>query len=136
MAEYLTHAARDTLLDLFLGGRRYTPPATVEFGLSLLPANESGLVVEPSHPSYARVAVPNDGEHFPWASLRGGLKANARDIGFPAPGGDWGVCRSLFVAEPGGAVLASMDLRPALRIGTSSAPVTLPAGAFRWRMPA
>jgi hypothetical protein len=132
----LTEAATGQVLDLFLGGREYVPPARVEFGLSLEGANPAGFVVEPADPAYARVGVANDLHHFPAAALSAGVKSNARPVVFPAPARDWGTVRSVFVAEPrehGGRVLLMCDFRLPRRVDARATAVRILAGDLAWR---
>jgi len=130
----MTDLAAERVLDGLLGGRRVEPPAVVEVGLSLAPANAAGLVVEPAHPSYARAVVPNDADHFPSAGNFGGIKSNARLIEFARPTGPWGLIKSVFVAEPGGPVVLMVDLGRPRRVDAAYPRVTIDPGSLACRL--
>jgi len=130
----MTEVFKAQVMDLYFGGVAVEPPEYLEFGLSLTPANEAGLVVEPAHPSYQRREVPNDALTFPPAGLAGGVKLNAGEIRFPKATGDWGEIKSLFVADPLGNVLLMGDVDLG-RVGPAGPTVHIPPGWFTWRLP-
>jgi hypothetical protein len=127
----LTDYALALIHDAILGGVPFSGPPSIEVGLSLAPGSPDGVVVEPPESSgYARVSVPNDLEHFPRATSLA-FKTNAHPIVFFEPEGawDWGLIRSVFLAEPGysgvsGRVLAFADVRPVLA-AFGGGPVTI-----------
>lgn len=135
MSTEITEPARSRIFDALLGGVDLVAPRAVWIGLSHGAANRLGLVSEPSREAgYRRVRVVNTLDEFPAHSVVG-AKANLRPIVFAPPTADWGVIRSLFIADgPGGAgdrdsvVLAMFDARPSrpsLRL-----PVTIDPGVL------
>jgi hypothetical protein len=81
MPGFLTDLVNNKILDCFFGGSAIIPPSTLYIGLSLTRSYKGGYVSEPNGGSYARVAVPNDLDHFLAASA--GSKSNAKAITFP-----------------------------------------------------
>jgi hypothetical protein len=110
MPGFLTDLVNNKILDCFFGGSAIIPPSTLYIGLSLSRSYKGGYVSEPNGGSYARVAVPNDLDHFLAASA--GAKSNAKAITFPSPSEAWGSILSVFVADSPseGNVLAMADL--------------------------
>jgi len=110
VAGFLTTYSNDLVLDHLFGATAARPPAKLYFGLSQTPANRAGQTAEPSGGGYARVALGNTDVNFPGAV--GGRKWNGTAFAFPGPTADWGLVRSLFVADAGagGNVLAMADL--------------------------
>ena len=110
MPGFLTNHVNNMVLDCWFGGQAIAPPAELFVGLSLTRAFKGGFVTEPLGGGYARVAVPNDPDYFPSATL--GRKSNARSVIFPSPLEGWGTVVSVFVADAprGGHVLAMADL--------------------------
>ena len=130
MPGFFTDYANNKVLDLLFGAVNLAPPATIYLGLAQNSANKSGLTTEPSGGGYSRVAVANTGVNFPAAGT--GTKSNATVITFPAPTGDWGVLKSLFVADAatGGNVIAMADLSASRAISSGTAAPKVAAGAF------
>ncbi len=120
MAGFLTTYSNDLVLDHLFGATAPGPPSTLYLGLSQAAANRSGATAEPAGGGYARVALGNTPANFPGAS--GGRKCNGAAFAFPGPTGDWGLVRSVFVAdaEAGGHVLAMADLVRPRRIAGGS----------------
>lgn len=137
MAGYICGRTLEKMYDAFLGGVPFEPPAHLWFGLTLAEANRAGLVVEPPRSAgYRRVRVPNDAAMFP-PTAAVGVKANARPVKFPAPTGDWGLIRGVFVAtdedNADGEVLAMIGAgASAFRVGPGGPPVVIGVGEFLW----
>lgn len=132
MSGHLTDYATGAVMDLVLGGVPWAPSPYLTFGLSLGVANRSGRVIEPKAPCYHRLTIANDTRLFPRAAMLCGLKSNAVDLDFPTPCRDWGLVRSIFVAESCGAIVAMIDLTsPMLVRGGDDAP-RIRAGAICW----
>jgi hypothetical protein len=134
MPAALTTYAMGRLYDALLGGRAYVGPLEIDVGLSTVPANGGGLVVEPAHWSYERVRLPNDETVFPsWGIV--GVKSNLKPVVFGKPAADWGTVRSVFLAEPAvggvpGQVLAMGDLKRPLRVPRGLDLVAIPPGSL------
>ena len=130
MPGYFTDFGNNKVLDLIFGSAPYTPPATLYLGLSQVPANKAGTVIEPSVGGYARVGVSNNLANFPAAVVS--TKANSAVVTFPAPSAAWGTIVSLFVADAaaGGNVIAMADLTTPKAINVGGSPATVAAGAL------
>lgn len=85
----------DMILDAILGvDHAPNMPDTVHIALFIEQPNDSNSLafeVPGTGTGYARVAVPNDGDH--WMVAVSGVKRNAAKIQFPLASGAWGECR-------------------------------------------
>lgn len=128
---YTSEWLRVRILDHVLGGILWAPPPMIHVGMSLLRANPAGLISEPVGGGYARASVPNQPPFWPSAGLHCGSKINGERIQFPIPSCEWGLIRSIFLADDaqgrGGAVLATIDVTPR-RIVAGPAPWIEPSG--------
>jgi hypothetical protein len=125
-----TESWQNPELDAWLGRGSYRPPAVLYVGLSTNRADRSGAVAEPQPAKgYQRVPVPNTPAQ--WTPARDGGKSNAQRIVFPAPTGDWGPIKSLFLADSatGGAVLLVATV-PARVLEQADGPPAIAPGAF------
>ena len=123
MPGFLTERVSNRILDCFFGGVGVEPVEWLYVGLSLSRAFRDGRVSEPGARSYSRVALGNDLRMFPPA--RSGFKTNALAFRFADPQEDWGLIRSVFLAdgEHRGDVLAMADLpSPRMILAGDSAP--------------
>lgn len=130
MSGFLTESTIDRVLDSVFGGLAMEPPPTLYLGLSLSPANRSGLVVEPSAASYRRMPIGNNLHNFTTAS--GGRKTNLTEIVFPVALEEWGFVVSLFLADSatGGNVIAIADTPSHRKIGPGSPAARVRPGAL------
>jgi hypothetical protein len=130
MPGFLTDLVNNKVLNCFFGGSAIVPPSTLYVGLSLARSYKGGYVSEPTGGSYARVAVPNDLDHFLAASA--GAKSNAEAITFPSPSAAWGTILSVFVADSPseGNVLAMADLPIPRAIQAGDPAPTIAVNAF------
>lgn len=132
MPGFFTTEFSNRLLDLAFG-RRKAPRAVPEvlyLGVSLGPARRSGVVFEPSDLYYHRVPVPNVPSMF--LPAEGGVTVNSESILLPAPRDDWGLIRSVFLADApeGGLVIAMADLEKPLCVVEGDPRPTLLPGAL------
>ena len=128
-----THYARRRINGQVFGGRVWKPPERVWVGLSLGEANEFGLVAEPCPTlGYRRVQVANDALN--WGES-GNFRLNLLPVYFPAPLGNWGWVRSVFIADgpglAGGQVIVMADLDHAVSSRPGTRPLVIPAGGIR-----
>lgn len=131
MVGFFTDYLSNRVLDMVFGSAPLAIPVTLYVGLSRDAANRTGLYQEPPGGGYARSAVINDLISFQEA--QGGVKANAMDIVFPSPTGDWGTIGSVFIADApaGGTILAMTDLDPPHMINADDPPRRIIAGGLR-----
>lgn len=134
MSGHITYQAADLLLNHLLLGIEHKAPRSLYLGLSLWPANREGIVCEPEDASYSRVRLGEDQCFF--MSAERGETRNFRPFVFPTPVGDWGIVRSVFLAnaEWDSEVIASADLTVPKRVLRGDAPPTIPPGGFIFRM--
>lgn len=116
-----TYQATATLNYLF-GGTALTLPLTYYVGLSTTTIAASGMgITEPSSmDGYARVAVPNDKDHFHTATI--GILWNLGLIVFPEATGNWGTITDVFLSDSlsGGNMLYYGALQSSVSIPTST----------------
>ena len=112
------------VLDLFLGGVTYTPPATLYLALStgLYTDNSTGTnmsEVPSGGTGYGRYAAANNATNWPAATgTNPSTKTNGAAFTFPAATANWGTIQSFYVcdAPTGGNVLYGGDLTTAKSI--------------------
>lgn len=129
------------VLDTFLGGTAYTPPANLYIALyttGTVGETSTGGVpgaVEVTGGAYARAAVPNTVAQWPAAALDGNgktLKTNANMISFATATNDWGTVTQWAIVDAlaGGNVLyyGTFDVAKTILNGDTA---TVPAGALK-----
>lgn len=93
----------------------YTEPTDTSTGSTLN---------EPTAPSYARVAIPNNATN--WAPASGGVKRNAEAVSFPTATENWGTAPLVFFAlttsATGGFLLGWGVLSAGRRVYTGMTP--------------
>jgi hypothetical protein len=105
MAHYFKQSVRSAMLDHYLGGKVFPPPAGFYLGAFLVLPTDEDLgtgYTEVSGVGYARVASPNDATNWPDAVAA--VKRNGVAIAFPGAGGAWGtiIGVGLFLTSTGG----------------------------------
>lgn len=145
----VTHAAslsnytQNHLVDWFLRGQTFTPPATVYVALDTTAGSASTCGTEVSGGSYARVAVTSSLAN--WAGTQGsgtttassgtsGQTSNNQAITFPAPTAAWGtiVGFCFFDASTGGNELLYAPLTVSKTVNNGDAAPSFAAGALTW----
>lgn len=139
-ADYL----ENKLLDFFLRGQAYTPPATVYVALFTASPSDSGGGTEVSGGSYARVAVSCSLAN--WAGTQaagsttassgtGGTTSNNGTITFPAPTASWGSVTAFgaFDASTGGNLLFYAALATPKTINSGDAAPSFAPGALTYQ---
>lgn len=131
-----TDYANNLVLNAIYGGSGFTPPTTLYIGLStsLLQKTSVGTSpVEPNDLYYTRVAVTNNYNNFPPASA--GQKSSTPTITWPVPRKDWGVIKSVFVADAsgirGGNVWDFYNLTNPMTINSGDPAVYIASGTFQ-----
>jgi len=79
------------------GGQPFVPPPVLYVALFLVEPGPAGGGLEVNAASYARVAVPNDPDH--WAAPMGGSTSNLQDIVFPDATTDWGTITAFAIFD-------------------------------------
>lgn len=99
----------EAVLDAVIGGKTYTPHATLYIGLLLdLPTNAGSGFTEVTGTAYARVTKTNNDTNFPDCTPGSREKSNGTVITFPEAGGAWGTPEyvGIFDAVSGGNLIA------------------------------
>jgi hypothetical protein len=106
---YTNQAHAAVLNQLFAGAEAPTPKG-LYVGLSTVPAQRDGGVVELQGQGYARAAVPFEA----WSASRDGASSNLQAVTFPKATADWANVHAVFLADAaqGGRVVASIDVAP------------------------
>ena len=125
-----TYHAADLILNAILLGTTIEPPTTWHIGLSLTPVDASGAGLhEPSGNGYARIAVPNNPDHWTYNPFRfvAGAACNKSPLRFADPAGAWAEGRPLpywFLADSprGGTIWASGTFPVPVVVADRSAP--------------
>lgn len=97
-AQALSDYVENKVVDLLVRGQTFTPPATINIGLSTTACSDSSVGTEVSGGSYARVAVTSSLAN--WAGTQssgsttassgtGGQTSNNIAINFPTPTASW-----------------------------------------------
>lgn len=129
------------VLDWFLRGQAFTPPATVYVGLLTAAPDDTGGGTEVSGGSYARVAVTSSLSN--WAGSQGagstavssgtsGTTSNNSAITFPTPTANWGLIThfALYDASSGGNMISYAALTQSKNVNNGDAAPSFAAGAL------
>lgn len=129
------------VLDVFIGGGSYTPPANLHIALYTTGTVTEGATgatsgaVEVTGGGYARASVPNNSANWPAAAAAGDgrtLKSNGSTISFSAATADWGTITQWAIvdAATGGNVYyyGTFDVAKTILTGDTA---TLPPGALK-----
>ena len=132
------------LIDWFLRGQAFTPPATVYVALFTAAPSDSGGGTEVTGGSYARVAVTSSLAN--WAGTQGagttvastgtgGTTSNNNTITFPAPTANWGTVThfALFDASTSGNMLVWSALGTSKTINNGDAAPSFAAAALTYQ---
>ena len=132
------------LIDFFLRGQAFTPPATVYVALFTATPSDTGGGTEVSGGSYARVAVTSSLAN--WAGTQsagstvassgtGGTTSNNGAITFPAPTANWGTVTSwgLYDASTSGNLLIYAALTTNKTVNNGDAAPSFAAGALTYQ---
>lgn len=136
-SDFLEHR----VLDVFIGGASFTPPANLYIALYTTgTTSESGTgtnagAAEVAGGSYARVAVTNNATNWPAAAVASNgktMKSNANSITFPTASADWGWITQWAIvdAATGGNIYyyGTFDVAKQILFGDTA---TLPPGAIK-----
>jgi hypothetical protein len=142
-AASLSNYTQNKLVDWFLRGQTYTPPASIYVGLDTTAGSASACGTEVSGGSYARVAVTSSLTN--WAGTQGsgtttassgtsGETSNNAAITFPAPTATWGsiVGFCFFDASSGGDMLLYAPLTVSKTVNSGDAAPSFAAAALTW----
>jgi hypothetical protein len=142
-AASLSNYTQNHLIDWFLRGQSFTPPATVYVGLDTTAGSASACGTEVSGGSYGRVAVTSSLSN--WAGTQGagttttssgtsGQTSNNAAITFPSPTANWGVVVGFcfFDASSGGNMLLYAPLTVSKTVNNGDAAPSFAAGALTW----
>ena len=122
----LTDKGRELVAGTIFLNRSYSPEY-LQFGLSLIKSNLSGVVREPQAGSYSRVVLRSDA--FDYCD---GTIYNNTNITFPKPTEEWGIALSMFVADDEGHIIMMSDL-PTPKDIYIGRPPTIAYKAFRFQ---
>lgn len=126
------------VLDTFIGGQAYSPPANLYIALfttGTVGETSTGAVptaVEVTGGTYTRVSVANNLTQWPAASGTPTLKSNANTISFPTATADWGTITqwAILDAATNGNIYyyGTFDVAKTILNGDTA---TLPTGALK-----
>lgn len=132
------------VIDWFLRGQAFTPPATVYVGLLTAAPSDSAAGTEVAGGSYARVAVASSLAN--WAGTQGagtavassgssGTTSNNNAITFPAPTANWGVAThfAVYDAPSAGNLLFYAALSTPKTINSGDAAPSFAAGQLTYQ---
>lgn len=140
-AAALTDNLENSLVDWFIRGQAFTPPATVHVGLLTASCSDSAGGTEVSGGSYARVAVTSSLANWAGTQSAGsttassgssGTTSNNNAITFPAPTANWGTVThfGLYTASTGGTLYVCAALTNSKTINNGDAAPSFAAGAL------
>lgn len=137
----LSDFVENKIIDWFLRGQAYTPPATVYVALLTAAPSDTGGGTEVSGGSYARVAVASSLAN--WAGTQaaasttassgtGGTTSNNTAITFPAPTANWGSVTHMAVydASSAGNLLWYSALTTAKTVNNGDPAPSFPAASL------
>lgn len=131
-----TDYANNLVLNAIYGGSGFTPPTTLYIGLSTSLLQKTSTGTSPTEPNdlyYTRVAVTNNYNNFPSASV--GQKTCTATITWPTPRKDWGTIKSVFIADAsgirGGNVWDYYNLTTPLTVNSGDPALYIPSGVFQ-----
>jgi len=137
----LSDFVENKIIDWFLRGQAYTPPATVYVALLTAAPSDTGGGTEVSGGSYARVAVASSLAN--WAGTQaaasttassgtGGTTSNNGAITFPAPTANWGSVTHMAVydASSAGNLLWYSALTTAKTVNSGDPAPSFPAASL------
>lgn len=141
----LSDFLENRLIDWFLRGQAYTPPATVHIGLFTGAPNDAGGGTEVTGGAYQRASVASSLAN--WAGTQsagstvassgtGGTTSNNGVVSFPTPTANWGVVThvGVFDAPTGGNLLFHAALTVPKTVNNGDAAPTFTAGAFTFTL--
>ncbi|MEO6809043.1 MAG: hypothetical protein ABI353_08010 [Isosphaeraceae bacterium] len=105
-----TNQAHAAVLNQLFVGTEAPAPKGLYIGLSTVPAQRDGGVIEPQGQGYARAAIPREA----WSASKDGTSANIQAVTFPKAEADWADVHAVFLADAakGGRVVAAIDVAP------------------------
>ena len=144
-AASLSNYTQNKLVDWFLRGQTYTPPASIYVALDTTAGSAAACGTEVTGGSYARVAVTSSLAN--WAGTQGagttvasngtsGETSNNVAITFPAPTAAWGsiVGFCFFDASTGGNELLYAPLTVSKTVNSGDAAPSFAAGSLTWTL--
>ena len=143
-ADAIGNATENSLIDWFLRGQTYTPPATVYIALATTAGSDAACGTEVSGGSYARASIASSLTN--WAGTQssgstvassgtGGLTSNNIAINFATPSAGWGTVVEFCAmsASTGGTLLFRNALTTSKTINSGDT-VSFPIGSLTFQI--